>query len=50
MTATITQDGEWYVARRREFEVTSQGEAAEIALENPREALDLCFEAPPGTE
>lgn len=48
LTAAITREGSWYVARCLEVEVTSQGESVEEALANLREALELYFEdAPP---
>ena len=43
-TAAITREGQWYVARRLEVEVTSQGESLDQALDNLREALELYFE------
>ncbi len=47
MNAVITPDGGWYVARCVEVEVASQGETAESALANLREALELYFEDEP---
>ena len=44
LTAAITHEGEWYVARALEVEVTSQGRTVEDALANLREALELYFE------
>jgi predicted RNase H-like HicB family nuclease len=44
LTAVITHDGRWQVARCLEVEVTSQGESVEEALANLREALELYFE------
>jgi predicted RNase H-like HicB family nuclease len=44
LTAAVTQDGEWYVARCLEVEVASQGKTVEEALGNLREALELYFE------
>ena len=43
-TAAITHEGEWYVARALEVEVTSQGQSIDEALANLREALELYFE------
>ena len=43
-TAAITHEGEWFVARCLEVEVTSQGESADQAVENLKEALELYFE------
>ena len=44
LTAAITHEGELFVARCLEVEVTSQGVSAEDALENLKEALGLYFE------
>ena len=41
LTAAVSKDGEWYVGRCLEFEVTSQGETVDEALANLREALEL---------
>ncbi|HVB10029.1 MAG TPA: type II toxin-antitoxin system HicB family antitoxin [Bacillota bacterium] len=40
----ITRDGEWYVARCLEVEVTSQGRTVQAAEANLKEALELYFE------
>ncbi len=45
-TASVTQEGAWYVAQALEVDVASQGESVEEALENLREALTLYFEPP----
>ncbi len=50
LTAAITPEGDWYVARCLEVEVTSQGETVEQALANLREALELYFEDMPVPE
>jgi predicted RNase H-like HicB family nuclease len=47
LTAAITHEPPWYVARCLDVEVTSQGESVEDALENLREALELYFEDEP---
>lgn len=44
LTAAVTQDGSWYVAKCLEVEVASQGTTVEEALANLREALELYFE------
>ena len=44
LTAAITHEGELFVARCLEVEVTSQGVSVEDALENLKEALGLYFE------
>lgn len=43
-TSAITHEGEWYVARCLEVEVTSQGKSVEEALSNLKEALELYYE------
>ena len=48
LTAAITQDGSWWVARCLEVEVTSQGDSFEEARTNLAEALELYFEDEPG--
>lgn len=44
LTAAVTHEGPWYVARCLEVEVASQGKTSEEALENLKEALELYFE------
>ncbi len=44
LTAAITHEAPWYVARCLDVEVASQGESAEEALANLKEALELYFE------
>jgi predicted RNase H-like HicB family nuclease len=48
-TASITQEGEWYVAQCLEVDVASQGATENEALDNLREALELYFEPPTPT-
>ena len=48
-TASVTQDGKWYVAQALEVDVASQGETEEEALANLREAIELYFEEPVAT-
>lgn len=50
LTAAVTRDGDWYVARCLEVEVASQGRTFEEALANLREALELYFEDEPVPE
>lgn len=50
LTAAVTHEGDWYVARCLQAEVTSQGETIEEALANLREALELYFEDAPAPE
>ena len=47
LTAAIIHEPPWYVARCLEVEVASQGETAEEALGNLKEALELYFEDTP---
>ncbi len=42
--AAVTREGEWFVARRLEVDVASQGRSPEEALANLREALELHFQ------
>ena len=48
-TAAITHESPWWVARRLEVEVASQGEALEEAGADLAEALALYFGDEPGT-
>lgn len=48
-TASVWQEGEWYIAQALEADVASQGESVEGALANLREALALHFEPPTPT-
>lgn len=50
LTAAVTKEGEWYVARCLEVEVTSQGESMDEALANLQEALGLYFDDGTPTE
>lgn len=50
LTAAVTHEGEWYVARCFQVEVTSQGETIEESLANLREALELYFEDAPAPD
>ena len=49
-TASVWQEGEWYVAQALEVDVASQGESEEEAIANLREAIELHFEPPMPTE
>ena len=44
MTAAITKEGDLYVARCLEVEVTSQGSTMDEAMTNLKEALELYYE------
>jgi predicted RNase H-like HicB family nuclease len=48
-TASITLEGEWYVAQCLEVDIASQGATEDEALANLREALELYFEPPTPT-
>lgn len=48
-TATIWEEGEWYVAQCREFEIASQGRTRDEALDNLSEAIEVHFELPVAT-
>lgn len=50
LTAAITPDDDWYVARCVEAEVASQGHSSKEALANLREALELYFEDQPAPD
>ncbi|MGH3265597.1 MAG: type II toxin-antitoxin system HicB family antitoxin [Trebonia sp.] len=50
LTAAVTHEGEWYVARCLQVEVASQGQTIEEALANLKEALELYFEDAPAPE
>jgi predicted RNase H-like HicB family nuclease len=49
LTATVWQEGEWYIAQCLEVDVASQGETEEAALASLKEALELHFEPPRAT-
>ena len=48
-TASITQEGDWFVAQCLEIDVASQGKSADDALANLREAIALHFTPPVAT-
>ena len=50
LTAAVTPDGDWYVARCLDVEVASQGRTIDEALANLREALELYFEDQPAPD
>ncbi len=49
VTASISRDGDWYVAQCLEVDVASQDQHPEEALANLREALELHFTPPVAT-
>ncbi|MDQ1522101.1 MAG: hypothetical protein QOE47_25 [Pyrinomonadaceae bacterium] len=48
-SASVWQEGEWFIAQCTEVDVASQGETEEEALENLRDALELHFAPPVAT-
>jgi predicted RNase H-like HicB family nuclease len=48
-TASILQEGEWFVAQCVEVDVASQGHTEDEALDNLRDALELHFTLPVAT-
>lgn len=48
-SASVWQEGEWFIAQCIEVDVASQGESEEAALENLRDALELHFAPPVAT-
>jgi predicted RNase H-like HicB family nuclease len=44
LTAVVTREGDWYVARCLEIEAASQGESIEHALANLREVVEIYLE------
>ena len=48
--ASLSREGDWYVAQCLEVDVASQGRSEEEALANLKEALALHFEPPRATE
>lgn len=48
-SASVWQEGEWFIAQCIEVDVASQGESEEEALENLRDALELHFAPPVAT-
>ena len=45
LSALITKEGEWYIARCPELDVTSQGKTLEEAKDNLKEAVELYIES-----
>jgi predicted RNase H-like HicB family nuclease len=48
-TASVWQEGEWYVAQCLEVDVSSQGKTEDEALTNLQDALELHFTPPMAT-
>lgn len=49
ITASVSREGEWYVAQALDADVASQGESVDDALANLREALELYYQPPVAT-
>ena len=49
-TASIWQEGEWYIAQCTQVDIASQGSTEDEALANLRDALELHFTPPIATE
>ncbi len=48
-TASLSREGDWFVAQCLEVDVASQGESEEDSLANLNEALEPYFEPPSAT-
>ncbi len=48
-SASISQEGEWFMAQCVQVDVASQGATEDEALENLRDALELHFSPPVAT-
>lgn len=48
--ASVWGEGEWFVAQCLDVDVATQGKTKKEALENLKEAIELHFEEPRGTE
>ena len=48
-SASVWQEGDWFVAQCLEVDAASQEESVRKALDNLREALELHFEPPVAT-
>ena len=48
-TASISQDGELFIAQCLEIDVASQGKSEDEAIDNLKEALELYLEPPQPT-
>ena len=48
-TASISREGDWYVAQCIEVDVASQGESEQEAIDALKEALQLHFQPPVAT-
>jgi predicted RNase H-like HicB family nuclease len=48
-TASVWQEGEWYIAQCIQVDIASQGATEDEALDNLRDALELHFTPPIAT-
>jgi predicted RNase H-like HicB family nuclease len=48
--ASVWREGNWFVSQCLEVDIASQGETEEEALTNLKEALELHFEPPQGSD
>lgn len=48
-SASVWQDGEWFIAQCIQVDVASQGATEDEALENLRDAIELHFTPPVAT-
>ncbi len=48
-SATISQEGEWFIPQCLDIDLASQGNTEEEALDNLRDALELHFTPPVAT-
>ena len=48
-SASISQEGEWYIAQCIQVDVASQGATEDEALDNLRDALEIHFTPPVAT-
>lgn len=48
-TASVWQEGDWFVVQCRELEIASQGRTKDEALDNLAEAIEVHFEPPAAT-
>jgi predicted RNase H-like HicB family nuclease len=47
LTAAVSREGDWYVARCLEIEATSQGQTVEEAIANLRDVVEVYLEEEP---
>lgn len=48
-SASVWQEGEWYIAQCMQVDVASQGTTEDEAIDNLRDALELHFTTPVAT-